>query len=335
MTVFRTAHQTRMDSASDIDKQINACVDMQVVDQRLTDNFRRLPRGYSSVSGAAIQADGVEDKLDPRVRIGIITPKTLSEQQLPQTFHPFEAKVPSLGSAPSYSVLVGDARPFLRLVDKRDLQVTNAMELEFMVARLVLGAHWMLHGPRDIFHISSSLIRIYSSWIANHITRRCALDLQEQAQIRILAAHFYQCLHSDREEIADEDRRASAAVLARHLGVGVNEVEAIIEYAGVITGLEDFVSKIKGWVKTPRLDTFNIGTLVTIISGSWFGIGGQQAACVAMEHPPTFAAMTYIAFDQRGYRRSTFADMVTKSFKGTGGEVEIVRSVNRIFDQWI
>ena len=76
-------------------------------------------------------------------------------------------------------------------------------------------------------------------------------------------------------------------------------------------------------------------SLVTIISGSWFGIGGQQAACVAMEHPPTFAAMTYIAFDQRGYRRSTFADMVTKSFKGTGGEVEIVRSVNRIFDQWI
>lgn len=333
MTVFRTAHQTRLASAEVLDKQINACMDMQVVDQRLTDNFRRLPRGYGN---SASRLESVNpDTPDSAVRIGIVTPKSLGEQQLPQTFHPFEVKIPSLGSAPAYSVLMGDARPFIKLVDKRDLQVSNAMELEFMVARLVLGAHWLQNGPRDIYHISSSLVKIYSSWVANHITRRFALDLQEQMQVRILAAHFYQCLHSERDEIAEEDKRATAAVLARHLNVAVNAVEAVMEHTGVITGLEDFVTKVKDWVKSPRLDNFNLGTFVTIMSGSWFGVGGSQAAGIALEHPPTFVAMTYVAFDQRGYRRSTFADMVTKSFKGTGGEVEIVRSVKRIYEQWI
>jgi hypothetical protein len=119
------------------------------------------------------------------------------------------------------------------------------------------------------------------------------------------------------------------------LNVKVNDVEAVIEYAGVITGIEDFVAKLKGWVKTPRLDSFNLGIFTTIMAGSWFGIGGSQAAVVAIEHPPTFAAMTYIAFDQRGFRRASFADMVTKSFKGTGGEIEILRSVKRICDMWV
>lgn len=330
MTVFRTAHQTRFASAEVLDKQINACMDMQVIDQRLTNNFLQLPRGIRSS-----EPQSTPDAPDGSIRIGIVTPKTLGEQQLPQTFHPFEVKVPVLGSAPAYSVLVGDARPFLKLVNKREVQVINSMELEFMVTRLILGAHWLKNGPRDIYHLSSSLVKIYSSWVANHITRRFALDLQEQMHVRILAAHFYQCLHSDRDEIEQDDKRATAAVLARHLSVNVNDVEAVIEYAGVITGLEDFVAKLKGWVKTPRLDNFNIGTFASIMFGSWFGVGGSQAAAIALEHPPTFAAMTYIAFDQRGYRRSTFADMVTKSFKGAAGEVEIVRAVNRIFDQWI
>lgn len=328
MTVFRTAHETRMDQASVIDRQVNACMDMQVIDQRLTNNFNLMPGATSRPHEAVV------DKPDSFVRIALITPRTTAEQQLPQTYHPFEVKMPSLGSAPEYSMLVGDARPFLRLVDKRDLQVTNAMELEYLIARLVLGAHWMQEGPRDIYHVSSSLVRIYSSWVANHITRRFALDLQEQSQIRILAAHFYRCLHSELVEIEPSDLRANSAVLARQLNVGVNDVEAALEYAGVITGLEDFVAKVKGYVRTPRLDNFNLGTFVTIMSGSWFGVGGSVSAAVALEHPPTFVAMTYIAFDQRGYRRSSFADMVTKSFKGTGGEVEIVKSVQRIFTQW-
>lgn len=330
MTIFRTAHQTRLDSASIIDRQVNACMDMQVVDQRLTNNFYALAQKRT-----AAESQANSDIPDRTVRIALITPKTTGEQQMPQSFHPFEVKMPSLGSAPGYTMLVGDVRAFTKSAGSHSVQVINSMEFEFMLARLILGAHWLFYGPRDVYHISSALVKIYSSWVSNNITRRFALDLQEQSQIRILAAHFYQCLHSDRQEIAVEDQRATCAVLARHLNVGVNDVEAAVEYAGVITGLEDFVSKVKGWVKTPRLENFNVGTLATIISGSWFGVGGAQAAAVALEHPPTFVAMTYIAFDQRGYRRSSFADMVTKSFKGASGEVEIVRSINRLFDQWL
>lgn len=328
MTIFRTAHDTRTDRASIIDRHVDACVTLEGVEGRLTHNAMRLPStGGGSANLAASKEPGT-------VRIGIVTPLTVPETQMLPFFHPLEVKFPALGDKPAYTLLVGDARPFLKRAGERELMVTNAMELEFLTTRLALTAEWLANGPLNIYRISATMVKIYSSWIANRLTSVYALDLQEQAHIRIIAAHFFQCLHSERSEIVPENHRATAAVLSRQLNVSTNEVDSVIEHCGVVTDIDDFVVKLKSLLNTPRLTNLNTGTLVTLMSGTWFGVGGAQSAGVAIEHPPTFAAMVYLSFDQRGYRRAGLAE-VAKSFKGAQGEVEIVRSIKRIRDAWL
>ncbi|MGZ7142743.1 hypothetical protein ACXWOE_10000, partial [Streptococcus pyogenes] len=78
--------------------------DMQVVDGKITANAKRF--GFQSESDT--------------VQIGLITPLTTKETELTQVYHPFEVKMPSLGSSAAYSILVGDARPFLKVVDNHD-----------------------------------------------------------------------------------------------------------------------------------------------------------------------------------------------------------------------
>lgn len=259
----------------------------------------------------------------------IITPGSPAEACVQVFHHPMPVTIPVLGSLPARSFLVGDARSFMgKDRSTGTVYISNTMEFEFLQARLGLGAVWVSEGPQALRFISPIVQQVFASWLAENITRRFALDMGQQMRVQVLAGLFYQCLFTEEQEFSSAEINRMAVPLAKAVKAPPAEAAAIIEQVGHITSVDDFVNKVRVVLDNPRLENFNRGVLATIISGTWFGVGGKEIACVAMEHPPTFMAMLYIALAQRGFRNAPLTN-IAERYKGAKGGDDFQRAVKR------
>lgn len=268
----------------------------------------------------------------------IVTPASSAEQALPVFYHPVQVREGSIKGVKFGNYLVADARSFMRVSraarpggyePNQGVEISNTMEFELLQARLGLEAIWINQGPATLRYISGALQSIYATWIAQNIRRRFNLDMGDQMRLQVLASLFYHCLFLAEDKIDDNEINRLAVTVAKYAKAPVEEAITIITQVGHIAGVEDFVNKVRAVLDNPRLENFNVDVLMTIMAATWFGLGGREIAAIAVEHPPTFIAITYLAFAQRGYRNAGLTT-VTDAFKGAKGEADIVRGVSRL-----
>lgn len=317
MTINNTAYDTFMGRGLIIKPIQETLQDIQVGREILSAN-----------SGKPLTLKVTDGSDRPSTVPTILTPFSSPEQAVPVFHHPMAVTIPNLGSTPERRFLVGDARSFMTKDRSNEVYVSNVMEFEFLQARVGLGALWLNQGPQALRFISPLPQAIFASWVAENITRRFALDMGQQMRLQILAALFYQCQFAREEDFSDAAINRMAVPLAKVAKAPVDEAVSLLSQAGHITGLEDFVNKARMCLDNPRLESFNVGVLATIISGTWFGFGGKEIACAALEHPPTFMAMIYIALEQRGFKNAALANIVER-YKGPKGGADYSRGVRR------
>lgn len=259
----------------------------------------------------------------------VVTPFTPAEEALPVFYHAVPVNMPQLGSRVSANYLVGDARPFMRKDRDGNTFVSNTMEFEFLQARLGLGSVWLSKGPAELRNISPIAQTAYATWISQTVSQRLGLDLGDMMRLRILSAFFWHCLFINKEEFKENEINRLSVVVAKAAKAPADETASLITRVGYIEDVVDFVNKIVLVMENPRFENFNVGLLNTVISGTWFGLGGKEIACVAIEHPPTFLAMVYASFGQRGYKMAGLT-RVTELYKGPKGEAEFIRAVRRL-----
>lgn len=260
----------------------------------------------------------------------VLTPQTTAESAIGVFHHPMPVVIPQAGKQEDRNYLVGDARSFMTM-DRttKNVYVSNTMEFEFLQARLGLGAVWLSQGTQALRFLSPITQTIFASWIAENLTRRFALDMGQQMRLQVLAGLFYHCqFTAEEEEWGDATINRMAVPLSKVAKAPIDETVSLLTQAGHITSVEDFVNKIRACLDNPRLENLNAGVLSTIMAGTWFGFGGKEIACVALEHPPTFMAMVYIALNQRGFKNAPLANLVER-FKGPKGGDEFTRAVKR------
>lgn len=194
------------------------------------------------------------------------------------------------------NLFVADTRPCTK-IDHRTgkFSITSATDYQIALQRLVTQRQWEIKGPETIFNLGQFQTRVYSHWIGDSIAKRLGLDVEHHLRVKAIAAYFYYCINdtSEADYYSETDTRQIASVLSRHTSL---PVELFIELLGeipIMLGVQDLVTAIVKHSGTVRLNAFNIPVLWSILAGTWFGANGRELACVAVEHPPTFAVLLY------------------------------------------
>ncbi len=202
-----------------------------------------------------------------------------------------------------------DARNFGRW-DKAQsrFRISNQDELLWQIRRAVLQHLWINEPRGSLRDISILPMKVYANVIAETLERRFALNPAGRVRVATAAAYGYLNLFTDGEE-ADFDK--TAVKISQALGSwGREQVDSVLSEIQPIAGLEDLCEQIKAVSGSVRLEEFNYGMLMTLLSGSWYGNNSREVVCVGLEHIPTWIMMIWSSVSEATFKRSTLAKLV-------------------------
>lgn len=207
--------------------------------------------------------------------------------------------------------------------------VRNGVEYAWHLKRAILNQIWLDGRVEALRDISNLPISAYSALISQSIARRFSLDPAEQMVVAVLAAYFYMCHFTEETSFTEHEFPLIVGKIARVTNVPASNVEKMLNGIACIHTLEDFCSEVHKRVGNVALQDFNIGTMVMICSGTWFGDNSREIMAVGLEHIPTWLMMVEASLSSATYRRSVFAKIVQKIDKGNMGTL-YTRSIAEI-----
>ncbi len=220
-------------------------------------------------------------------------------------------------------ILFSDIRLF---INKRESDKTNTLvsnnptELAFTTLRTQLNALW-IDGKQDNLRRDLLLSnKVFAGWISDTITKRFGLNPEDQLAIFVIAHFYYKTLFF-KESVFDEETKLEFSYhTIKDSRLPAKFVLGIFDQIGEMGGIGDFIDNVKNIVTSRRISDLNLGTLITIIGTTWYGTNAKEILTVALEHPPTFAAIVAVAVTQRFYKKSSMYSLITKF--GKSGEIE-------------
>jgi hypothetical protein len=145
--------------------------------------------------------------------------------------------------------------------------------------------------------------------VSDAISRRYALDPQEKLRLQVLSSIFYAGLFYDIHDHWDKNR--IAAQVMRSIAVDSKFIFEMLEYVKEpISGLLEFIAIVKEAIDTVRLKDLNHGILYAVLKNTWYGVNNDSITAVAIEHPPTWLAMLYVAVTDRSYAKTQITTMI-------------------------
>jgi hypothetical protein len=234
---------------------------------------------------------------------------------IPVFDHPFEitdsmATMTGNNIHDPHVFVVGDLRRFGRFdPHQKEFVVKVRNDYGFQLVRTVLNQIWVTDAPSTLGNCSPLPMKFYGIWVADAIARRYYLDPHEKLRLQVLASIFYAGLFYDIHDHWDKNR--VAAQVKRAIGVDAKFIFDALEYVKQpINSLIEFVDIVKEAIDTVRLKELNHGILYAALKGTWYGVNNDAVVAVALEHPPTWLAMLYVAINDRSYSKSQIATLI-------------------------
>lgn len=313
MTIYKTAYDTTIGNRAVIDKIVESLQEMNITKSLYQNND-------GLYNGEELVAYSVDNKFTDTMSV-------------PYFAHPiyYEQK---LGGKPIH-LLATDVRSLVttKYTDHGKFSIRNQSEFDLLRARTVLNTIWLLRNPSYLRDISFVPCSMYASWIADNVSRRYALDPKDQMLMAIVAAIFYQTLFIDGDELNEADKLRMVPAIVRATKAPNNMVLDVLDRIPKLSNIHDFCNACKEVLENPRLQDFNAGVLVTVIGNTWFGTNAKEIMPVALEHPPTWIALVYIAFTERTYKKTSIGTLALR-YMGNKGENEFVRAFVSLTDAY-
>ncbi len=262
--------------------------------------------------------------------VGLLTTTTPEEMNVPPLIYPMLVTLDGASSRRSKSYVVVDVRPFLsgqQLAPGNSLSIRQKDNYNFFVVNAILTASWVKENKRNSFKfLGSAPLAVYSNLISQAIAYSKSIDPLEQMKIAIISAAFYINLFNEKSVITESEYVGITRNISSTLKAPSELIYEILEALEPMKNLEGLIDNIKKIVDNPRLDTLNLGTLVTIINSMWYGPYAKELIIAALEHPPTWITILYSAFTDRTMKNSGVA-RVAERFKGSRGGDDFVRNM--------
>lgn len=290
---------------------------------------------YDTVAGKGYRLQELEDKLKAGRFTHAFHTQTLTLKNYEQAFQLalIEGGNTASDIVPYFShpVLLRDSndKSWMAYVDMRNFGKWYAPQAQFVIRnhpeyvwhylRAVLNQLWVQERPEQFRDLSSLPAQVYSALISESVARKYALDPAEQLTIQVLAAYFYYGLFTEQTQYHELDYNKLVGKLAQLTRVPANKVYEILDEMPILGGLEALCEAIKQKTGSVRLQEFNVGVLLAIVSGNWAGTNARENLAVALEHVPTWLMICYASLTETSFKRSVLAKLVERFAKGTVG----------------
>lgn len=198
------------------------------------------------------------------------------------------------------------------------IKIRDPREYQFRLVRAALEQHWQHDNARmDLQVVSDIPMAIYCRYISEGLSQRLALDPETQAKLAALAGIFYCQLFEGLP--SPEAMSRNLAITARVTRIPVSRIlewfPNMAEEQPTFTSLTHFCNYVVDQVANPRLGKLNPAFLFAAM-GSWPSQAGNEVMQCALEFPPTWLAMCYMAIDERSLRNSRIGRLMQGYSKG-------------------
>lgn len=302
---------------------------------------------YDTVGAAGYRLKEIEDKLkvghvsrsfshkefklsnfDETFQLEMIEGGNMNADNIPYFNHPVFVRDPDSKRMIGYV----DARNYGKWYQPQmTFIIRNHPEYNWHLLRGILNHIWLQERVELLRDVSTLPAGVYAALFSESITRKYALDPNEQAIISVVACYFYYSLFTDDKTFDEMEFNKITGKIAQITKVPATKVFEILDEVHPIHGLEALCEVIKEKTKSVRLVEFNVGVLLAIISGNWYGTNARENLAVALEHIPTWLLICYASINEATFKRSIIAKLVERFAKGNAGST-FVKSMNNILD---
>lgn len=271
-----------------------------------------------------------------------VTGETSGEEHIPLFTHPIQV----FNKGKHY--IVSDLRLYLKEAGQRstdritnedvEARIRNRTEYNFAKSRHAMQLLWSDDQISQIANSTRWAAVVFSMWISDSLQRAMALNYMEAEEVRVIAHMYYQSLFVDKSDSEEIERCLVHTVKGGKLQA--QQVFDIWDQVAKQEGfdfakmdLSDFAKALSVGVSGMRLQSMNMGLLITILRNSWYGTNAKDILVVALEHPPTWIALLYTAINERTYKTTSIAKVAEKMARGGLGDafkrsyVELVNTV--------
>lgn len=218
-----------------------------------------------------------------------------------------------------------DSRPFCTVNRDGTFQVRDWQMHDLQLLRAQLSSIWA-DGEQSLFITLGDLaVQSFAIWLGEGITRKLYLDPSEDITVKICAAYYYFGLFQDnaRDNFSvdtEQERDRVFVMIARAMRSSPESVREVIGEHPMPTDIYGFVKLVHQVVGNTRITQISAPLLYTILQSSWFSTADREMVCVAMEHPPTWAAMIFNALNEKLFTRTQLAKLVMKLDRNNSGK---------------
>lgn len=241
--------------------------------------------------------------------------------------HPYLLKNSETGKE---NTLVLDVRSFGKYsTPHAEFAIRNGIEYVWHLKRAILNQIWLDGRVEVLRDISNLPMMVYAALISQTVSRRFALDPAEQMSVAVLSAYFYMCLFTDEEEFSSHEMPLIVRKIADVTKVPVDNVTRTLNGISCLHGLPALCDAIKTRVGNVALDNFNIGTLLSVTTNTWWGTNAQDVLGVGLEHVPTWLLIVEASLSSATFKRSTLSKIAMQYNKGDIGR-NLSRSIESL-----
>lgn len=222
--------------------------------------------------------------------------------------------------------VVVDTRAFETQKVSGEFRINNPTEYQFAVLRGALTVAWAEGDNAELAQLGDLPVRVFARLVSEGIVRRLNMNPGDQMKLAALAGYWHLCSYIPEESIDHDLAIKMATKVARATQISVERVLEVIEGLGdgtnfpVIRNVQMFCDSAFRAVESSRLEHLNTALLYAIVGGCWFGSAAREVVAVALEYPPTFLAMLYMALTDRTYHSAFFTKLVQTADRNNAGE---------------
>lgn len=228
-----------------------------------------------------------------------------------------------------YPVVVGDegerrvywdARPYMRPSSDGGQFIGNQNGYDGAKLLAVLQKIWLVESNKYLRNLSVLPLAAFCSWVGDNIGKRVALDPADQLSVTVLAGVLYLNNFMPNEDRTTHEKVEMVSLIAKATNIKPAAVYDIVNDRPRIDNVDEFCDICQDYTHSTRLRDLNATTLFAILGGTWYGANKAEMVAVALEWPPVWMTMVYLAITDRGYHHSAITRMIhdRSSFKKMG-----------------
>lgn len=209
-----------------------------------------------------------------------------------------------------------DCRPYSSKSRDGDIGVSKITAYQNALIIGSLTDYWYRNGPKSLTVSNKIPVRVFTSWITGTLAKRLNLDEIAQVRTSAIVAFYFLCMFADLPEykqnhfLNHDEAYTYAVKVAYSTGLTTLDALNIITTIPTMNKLDDLASAIRDHAGSGRCRNLNSGLLFNLLGrNSLNGMHLEVIHC-ALEYPPIFYAMVYIAAKHRGYNKSDIGNFV-------------------------